>query len=124
MGEVNGLKPGDEIDVDGQPAAQALKDIEYIRVSKEMLDDPDFTNCVDIALSLIVNPDAATIRTSALIVKLEAYALVFRLGFAAHMNIAEVKDNRKKNMYKELYQGLDNLSNSLKYMVKNWNDFQ
>jgi len=114
----------DEEISENEPAVKALKAIDFIQTAKDFIDDPDFTDCVDMALTLIVNPDAASVRTSQLIVKLEAYALIFRLGFASHMGIASIKNSARKNMYKELYQGLDKLADSLKYMVKNWNDFQ
>ncbi len=110
-------------DVSKDPAVQAIKAIDFIQSAKEFVNDEDFTNIIDTALILIAHPETITERPSALIVKLEAYALKFRMGYAAHMGIASIKDNAKKNIYKELYHGLDNLADALKYMVKNWNDF-
>ncbi len=98
---------------------EGIKAIDFMQEAKEFIDDDDFTDALDTAMVLIVNPDAASERTSQLIVKLEAYALKFRIGFASHMGIAKIKDNHKKNMYKELYQGLDNLADALKYIARN-----
>lgn len=114
----------DEVDVSRDPAVRGIKAIDFMKEAKDFVNDPDFSDCIDIALELIVNPDLAKVRTSHLIVRLETYAMMFRIGFASHMGIASIKDNAKKNIYKELYQGLDNLADALKYMVKNWNDFQ
>jgi len=110
--------------IDRDPAVRGIKAIDFMSEAKKFVNDQDFSDCIDMAMVLIVNPETATVRTSALIVRLEAYALMFRVGFASHMGITSIKDNAKKNIYKELYQGLDNLSDALKYMVKNWNDFQ
>ena len=101
------------------PEVEGLKAIDFMQDAKEFIDDEDFSNALDLAMVLIVDPSRASERTSQLIVKLEAYALKFRIGFAAHMGIAKIKDNHKKNMYKELYQGLDNLADALKYIARN-----
>ena len=111
-------------DVEKDAAVKALKQIDFMKEAKEFVDDPDFTECIDTVMILIVNPEAAKTRPTALIVRLEAWALMFRMGFASHMGISHIKDNAKKNIYKELYQGLDNLADALKYMVKGWNDFK
>lgn len=110
--------------IEKDPAVKAIKAIDFMQEAKNFINDEDFSNCIDTVLILIANPDASKERTSLLIVRLEAYAAMFRIGFAAHMGISSIKDNAKKNMYKELYQGLDNLSDALKYMVKGWNEFR
>ncbi len=111
-------------DVEKDKAVKVIKQIDFMKEAKEFVNDPDFTECIDTVMVLIVNPDAAKVRPTALIVRLEAWALFFRMGFASHMGISQIKDNAKKNIYKELYQGLDNLADALKYMVKGWNDFK
>ena len=110
--------------IEKDAAVKAIKTVDVMKEAKEFVNDPEFSACLDTVMVLLANPDAARERTSALIVKLEAWALKFRIGFAAHMGIQSIKDNAKKNMYKELYQGLDNLADALKYMVKGWNEFR
>lgn len=63
-------------------------------------------------------PDANKIKDT--IVRLEAIAAVERLKFVAFMGMYKGTENsaQKKNFAKEAYEGIDNLCNALKYMVK------
>lgn len=63
-------------------------------------------------------PDANKIKAT--VVKLEAMAAVLRLEYIAYMGMYKGTENsaQKKNFCKEGYEGIDNLCNALKYMVK------
>ena len=52
--------------------------------------------------------------------RLEAFNIKFRSQFSAYMSYKKgtTEANMKKNMYKEIYTGIDRLVDSLKYMIR------
>ena len=88
--------------------------------AKEFVDDEEFGECLDLVVKLIAKPNVPQAQVAVVIVQLSAYAVKFRMMFTGHMSYLKgtTEANMKKNHYKELYTGLDNLVDALKYLLK------
>ena len=89
-------------------------------VTKYMSDE-DFTSTMDTVIKIIANGgNVPRDMVAVMCVKLEAYAIKFRMMFVTYMSFKKgtTEANMKKNFYKELYTGVDRLVDSLKYLVK------
>jgi hypothetical protein len=86
----------------------------------EFMDDEDFGKVLDIAIRIISGEIPEPAKVAMVCVKLEAYAIKFRTLYSAYMGFKKgtAEANQKKNLYKELYTGIDRLVDSLKYLVK------
>lgn len=86
----------------------------------EYMNDEDFGKVLDIGIRLMNGDVPEPSKVALLLVKLEAYAIKFRIMYSAYMGYMKgtQEANMKKNMYKELYTGVDKLADSLKYLVK------
>ena len=90
-------------------------------LAKDFVEDDDFSECLDIVIKIIARQGTVPPQNvAALITQLSAYSVKFRMMFTGHMSYLKGTDeaNMKKNHYKELYHGLDNLVDALKYLVK------
>ena len=58
---------------------------------------------------------------AALCVKLQALSLIYRMRYNAYMSFhkGSTDANMKKNHYRSLYEGMDRLVDSMKYLMKN-----
>ena len=105
--------------VDGVTQVSRLQDILDLN---DHMQDKDFQDAVDLALTFLIAPDLppAPARVAVLMTQLSAYATLFRVQFANYMGFQKNDPDRnaKKNVYKELYQGIDNLVDSLKYLAR------
>lgn len=95
--------------------------LSWANEAKDYMQDEDFSTTLDLVIKLIseggrVERDKVGIA----IVRLEAYALKFRMMFVGYMSYKKgtTEANMKKNHYKEMYIGLDNLVDALKYLVR------
>lgn len=89
--------------------------------STEYMDDEDFGKVLDLAIRIIAGrEDLEHQKVAMLCVRLEAYAIKFRMMYTAYMSYKKgtLEANMKKNHYKELYIGTDRLVDSLKYLIR------
>lgn len=86
----------------------------------EFMEDEDFGQVLDMAIRIMAGDVPEQAKIAFVCVKLEAYAIKFRTLYSAYMGFKKgtIEANQKKNMYKELYTGIDRLVDALKYMVK------
>ena len=88
--------------------------------TSEFMEDENLDYVLDTVIRILHGdvPDPA--KVALVIVKLEAHALKFRTRYTSYMGFLKGTDdaNMKKNMYKELYTGIDRLVDALKYMVR------
>lgn len=93
---------------------------EWTKEVKQYMDDEDLTECLDLVIKVIAKPNVPRDKVAVLITQLSAYSIKFRLMFSAHMSYKKgtTEANMKKNHYKELYTGIDNLVDALKYLLK------
>jgi hypothetical protein len=94
--------------------------IDYMTELDVFIDDEEFMEVMNLAVKLVAKPNVPHDKLIALVVQLEAYALVFRTKFVAFQSFkkGEIHSTHKKNMYKEIYTGLDNLVAALKYQIR------
>lgn len=100
---------------------QHISHISDIMDLNEYMDDPELMKALDLALQYIRVPEEINHkRVAANIAKLSAYALQFRMKYVEYMTWKKgTKDAANfKNTYRSMYDGLDNLVDSLKYLVK------
>lgn len=110
------------------PEEHLLETVDAVQRNKDWLaewdgfvNDPELQEALDYAIKIIAKPNVPQPRVAALCVKLEAYALVFRMRYTEHMMWKKNgKDaSAKKNSYRSMYDGIDRLVDSLKYLMKN-----
>lgn len=94
--------------------------IDYMTELDVFIDDGDFMKVLDLAVKMIAKPNIPHDKIVALVVQLEAYAVVFRTKFVAYQSFRKGEKNstHKKNMYKEIYTGIDRLVDALKYQLR------
>jgi hypothetical protein len=106
--------------IEDNPLIQA-NNLMWANEAKEFMQDEDFGYTLDYVVKIIAEGgNIPRDKVAVAIVKLEAYALKFRMMFVGYMSYKKgtTEANMKKNHYKELYTGLDNLVDALKYLVK------
>lgn len=96
-----------------------LKEV-WAQETSEFMEDEGVDEVLNTAIKIMAGnvPDQA--KVAFVCVKLEAYALKFRTRYTSYMGpLKGTQDaNMKKNMYKELYTGIDRLVDSLKYLMR------
>lgn len=91
------------------------------QLASEFMDDPEFTKTLGYVIMIISEGgNVPKDKVAVACVRLEAYALKFRIMFVGYMSYLKgtTEANMKKNHYKEMYTGLDRLVDSLKYLMK------
>lgn len=105
-----------------------LEEVDAIQRNKDWLEqwdsfmsDPELQEALDLAIKIIAKPNVPQQRVATLCVRLEAYAVVFRMRYTENMMWTKNgKDaSAKKNSYRSMYDGIDRLVDSLKYLMKN-----
>lgn len=93
---------------------------EWAENAAEFMDDEDFGKVLDLAIKIIAGEIPESSKVAVTCVRLEAYALKFRTMYSSYMGFLKGTSdaNMKKNMYKELYTGIDRLVDALKYLVR------
>jgi hypothetical protein len=84
------------------------------------LDDQDVDKVLSDVLRIISGDMPDHDKVPRVMVLLQAYNIKFRDRFSAYMGPLKgtTEANQKKNMYKELYTGIDRLVDALKYMIR------
>lgn len=87
---------------------------------EEFLDDENVLYALNSAVQMIAGQVPEPAKVALVLVKLEAISLMCRTQFSAYMSFKKgtTEANMKKNMYKELYTGIDRLVDALKYVAK------
>jgi phosphodiesterase/alkaline phosphatase D-like protein len=91
------------------------------QLAKDFMQDEDFSKTLDSVVKIIAEGgNVPKDKVAVLCVKLEAYAIKFRIMFTGYMSYLKgtTEANMKKNHYKEMYTGLDRLVDALKYLMK------
>jgi hypothetical protein len=88
--------------------------------AEEYMADEDFGKVLDLVYRIINDGNVDIHKVPLMLVRLEAYAVKFRMRYVAYMSFKKGTDeaNMKKNHYKELYTGIDRLVDALKYLAK------
>jgi hypothetical protein len=88
--------------------------------ASDFMRDEDFEKVLELVIKLMANDIPEPAKVAAVCVRLSAYSIKFRMGYAAYMSYKKgtKEANMKKNHYKELYTGIDKLVDTLKYLVK------
>jgi hypothetical protein len=88
--------------------------------ASEFMKDEDFEKVLELVVQIIGGEFPEREKIAAICVRLEAYAIKFRMGYSAYMSYKKgtPEANMRKNHYKELYTGIDRLVDALKYLVK------
>lgn len=109
----DGIAENPLIKVDGLKKAWA-------EAAKDFMDDEDFAATLDLAVKIIAKPNVPPQQVAVLIVQLQAYAVKFRVQYGAYMSYLKGTDgaSARKNIYKYLYDGIENLVDALKYLVR------
>ena len=97
-----------------------MNTIDYMTELDVFIDDEDFMEVIGLTVKAIANPNIPHDKIAALCVRLEAYSLMFRTKFVAYQSFKKGEPNstHKKNMYKEIYTGVDRLVDALKYQIR------
>lgn len=97
---------------------------QWIVDATEYMDDEDFGKVLDMAARIMANEIPEPVKIAAVCARLTAYALKFRTQYSAYMSYKKgtSEANMKKNHYKEMYTGIDRLVDSLKYVVRPYNN--
>jgi hypothetical protein len=93
---------------------------ELNEIAREMGDD-DLTDALDTVIKIISKPDIPPKAATAAVVKLQAYAVAFKMKAKYYMLInKEGEAAKKKNIYLSMAEALKDLVDSLKYLAKNY----
>lgn len=86
----------------------------------EFIDDRAVDEVIGQALKMMGDDFPDHDKIARVCARLEAFNIKFRTQFSAYMSYKKgtTDANMRKNMYKELYTGIDRLVDSLKYMIK------
>lgn len=87
---------------------------------EEFLDNEHVVYALNAAVQMIAGQVPEPSKVALVVTRLEAISLMCRTQFAAYMSFKKgtTEANMKKNMYKELYTGIDRLVDALKYVAK------
>lgn len=87
---------------------------------QEFLGDEDVVYALNAAVQMISGQVPEPSKVALVVTRLEAISLMCRTQFSAYMSFKKgtTEANMKKNMYKELYTGIDRLVDALKYVAK------
>lgn len=94
--------------------------IDYMTELDVFIDDKDFMEVMELAVKFIAKPNVPAPKVAALCTELEGYAIIFRTKFVAYQSFKKMEKNAvaKKNLYKEIYTGIDRLVDALKYQLR------
>jgi hypothetical protein len=87
---------------------------------EDFLDDENVLYALNAAVQMIAGQIPEPSKVALVVTRLEAISLMCRTQFSAYMSFKKgtTEANMKKNMYKELYTGIDRLVDALKYVAK------
>jgi hypothetical protein len=84
------------------------------------IDDPEFAKVLALATDIMDGSIPDQEKVARIIVRLEAYAMKFRMQKNAYMSYLKGTDeaNQKKNFYFSMIEGIDRLCDGLKYLAR------
>jgi hypothetical protein len=84
------------------------------------IDDDDFDKVLKLVLQLMDGSMPDPDKVAAMIVRLEAYGMKFRMQKNAYMSYEKgtTEANAKKNFYFSMVEGIDRLCDGLKYLAR------
>lgn len=94
--------------------------IDYMTELDVFIDDEAFMDVMGLAVKMIAKPNNPAPKVADICVKLQAYSIIFRSKFVAYQSFRKGEKNSvaKKNLYKEMYSGIDKLVDALKYQMR------
>ena len=103
-----------------------LETISHLREWKEELfrltgvEDEILDECLELCIKIVAKPNIPQQKVAVTMVKLSALNMKFRANFALYMGFMKGTDNAThiKNLYKAIYDGIDRLVDTMKYLVK------
>ena len=103
-----------------EPVSDMQDAIDYMTELDVFIDDTDFMDVMNLAVKIIAKPNSDPAKVADMITRLEAHAIVFRTKFVAYQSFKKGEKNsiEKKNLYKDLYTGIDRLVDALKYQMR------
>lgn len=106
--------------IESNPLVQVSNLRGWEEEAKEFMQDEEFSRCLDLVVQVIAKPNVPQQQVAMLIVQLQAYAVKFRLLYGANMSYLKGTENAsaKKNIYKYVYDGIENLVDALKYLIR------
>ena len=86
----------------------------------QFVDDEDFTHVLKLVMDLMDGTMPDPSKVSGIIVRLEAYAVKFRMQSNAYMSYKKGTNeaNAKKNHYYSMVAGIERLCDGLKYLLR------
>lgn len=92
----------------------------WAEAAKDFMEDDDFSETLDLVVKIMAKPNVPPQQVGVLIVRLQAHAIKMRVMYGSYMSYLKGTDgaSAKKNLYKYLYDGIENLVDALKYLVK------
>lgn len=96
-----------------------LKEL-WAKETSDFMQDDSLDDVLNIVIRILNGEVPEPSKVAFVCVKLEAYALKYRTRYTSYMGFLKGTDdaNMKKNMYKELYTGIDRLVDALKYLMR------
>jgi hypothetical protein len=87
---------------------------------EEFLDNEDVVYALNAAVQMIAGQIPEPSKIALVVARLQAISLMCRTQYSAYMSFKKgtTEANMKKNMYKEIYTGIDRLVDALKYVTK------
>ena len=93
---------------------------QWAKETSAFMEDEDLDSVLATVLRILGGEIPDPEKVKFVIVRLQAQALKFRTRYTSYMGFLKgtTDANMKKNMYKELYTGIDRLVDALKYLVR------
>lgn len=100
-----------------QTTAETLNSVAEFAELAGYMNDPEFTQALEMIVKIMSSPDIPPHKAQILIVKLEAYAAKFGMLASYHAHI-DKSDRAKKNMYFSGRDSMQRLVDALKYVLR------
>jgi len=93
---------------------------EWVEECEDFVDDEDFSHVLKLVTDIIDGTIPDTSKVGPIIVRLEAYAVKFRMQYNAYMSYKKgtTESNAKKNHYYSMVSGIERLCDGLKYLTR------
>src|SRR4051812_3345319 len=101
--------------------SELQKEADWLVEANEFVLEQEFEEGTRAVAKIIAaNGNVPQPAVAALCVKLQALSVVYRMRYNAYMSFKKgtTEANMKKNHYRSLYEGMDRLVDSLKYLIR------
>lgn len=99
-----------------------LSNIQDLMDLSDFMDDPDFTEALELALKCIAKPDLPPANARRALMKMQGYAFMFRMKGQVYMTIKADKsgtdNNKRKNVYFSVSEQCNLMAQTLKYLMR------